>query len=60
MSQAIASAGINIDRAYVRTTADGTAQNVFEMTLLTAEDLERVIRNLRRVAGIREIRRLRN
>jgi GTP pyrophosphokinase len=60
MSQAIASAGINIDRAYVRTTADGTAQNVFEMTLLTADDLERVTRNLRRVPGIRDIRRLRN
>ncbi len=60
MSQAIASAGINIDRAYVRTTAEGTAHNVFEMTLLTAEDLERVTRNLRRVPGIREIRRLRS
>jgi guanosine-3',5'-bis(diphosphate) 3'-pyrophosphohydrolase len=59
MSQAIASAGVNIDRAYVRTNTEGRAQNVFEMTLFTARQLEEVTRNLRRVAGVRDVRRIR-
>lgn len=59
MSQAIASAGVNIDRAYVRTTSDNQAINVFQMTLFNADDLSRVERNLRRVPGVRELRRIR-
>jgi GTP pyrophosphokinase len=59
MSQAIASAGVNIDRAYVRTTGEGKAQNVFEMTLFNDDELTRVSRNLRRVPGVKEIKRIR-
>ncbi len=59
MSQAIASAGVNIDKAYVRTTADGGAFNVFEVTLESADELVHVTRNLRRVPGVREVRRVR-
>lgn len=59
MSQAIASAGINIDRAYVRTTGKDQALNVFEVTLFCMDDLERVSGNLRRVAGVKGVRRIR-
>ena len=59
MSHAIASAGVNIDRAYVRTTGANTALNVFDITLLCVDDLERVSENLRRVAGVRDVRRIR-
>jgi guanosine-3',5'-bis(diphosphate) 3'-pyrophosphohydrolase len=59
MSQAIASAGVNIDRAYVRTTGEGKAQNVFEMTLFNVDELTRVSRNLRRVPGVKEVTRVR-
>jgi (p)ppGpp synthase/HD superfamily hydrolase len=59
MSQAIASAGINIDRAWVRTTGDGAAYNMFEMTMLSVEDLERTTRALRRVQGIKDVKRIR-
>jgi GTP pyrophosphokinase len=59
MSHGIASAGINIDRAWVRTTGDGDAFNIFEMTLFSVEDLERVTRALRRVAGIKDVKRVR-
>jgi GTP pyrophosphokinase len=58
MSHSIASAGINIDRAWVRTT-EGAAFNVFEMTLFSVEDLERVTRALRRVPGIKDVKRIR-
>ena len=60
MSQAIASAGVNIDRAYVRTVAKGKAINIFEMTLLSAADLERVTGSLRRIPGVKEVRRIRS
>lgn len=60
MSQSIASVGVNIDRAYVRTTGKDIALNVFEMTLLCMDDLERVSGNLRRVPGVREVRRIRS
>ena len=58
MSHAIASVGINIDRAWVRTT-EGAAFNVFEMTLFSVEDLQRVMRALRRVPGIKDVKRIR-
>jgi len=57
MSQAIASAGVNIDRAHVRTLGN-RAMNVFEVTLHSADELARVQRNLRRVSGVKEVRRL--
>jgi len=59
MSQAISSAGINIDKAHVRTTAEGAAINVFEMTCLSADDLQRVTRKMRRVPGVTDVRRIR-
>jgi hypothetical protein len=59
MSHGIASAGINIDRAWVRTTGEGVALNIFEMTLFSVEDLERVTRALRRVPGIKDVKRIR-
>jgi GTP pyrophosphokinase len=58
-SHAIASAGMNIDRAWVRTTDEGTAFNIFEMQMFSVDDLERVTRALRRVAGIKDVKRIR-
>jgi GTP pyrophosphokinase len=59
MSQAITSAGVNIDRAHVRTTGKASALNIFEVTLGNAEDLDRIKRNLRRVPGVKAVRRVR-
>jgi guanosine-3',5'-bis(diphosphate) 3'-pyrophosphohydrolase len=59
MSHAIAQTGMNINKAYVRTTGEGRALNVFEMTLFSVDDYERVCRNLRRVPGVKDVRRLR-
>jgi guanosine-3',5'-bis(diphosphate) 3'-pyrophosphohydrolase len=59
MSHAIAQTGMNIHKAYVRTTGEGRAVNVFEMTLFSEADYDRVCRNLRRVPGVKDIRRLR-
>lgn len=57
MTQAIAAASVNIERAHVRTI--GTkAMNTFEVTLSSVDDLERVMRNLRRLAGVKEVRRI--
>ncbi|MFN2378423.1 MAG: bifunctional (p)ppGpp synthetase/guanosine-3',5'-bis(diphosphate) 3'-pyrophosphohydrolase [Candidatus Binatia bacterium] len=57
MTQAIAAASVNIERASVRTI--GTkAMNTFEVTLSSVEDLDRVMRNLRRLAGVKEVRRV--
>ncbi len=60
MSQAIASAGVNINRASVRSSKDGTATNVFELTLETLEDLNHVIRNLKRIPGVKNADRMRS
>ena len=59
MTQAISTVGVNISKAYVRTTTDRTAVNVFELTLHSSEDLERIERNLKKIQGLKEIRRLR-
>ncbi len=59
MSHAIAQTGMNIKKAYVRTTGEGRALNVFEMTLFSHDDYERVCRNLRRVPGVKDVKRLR-
>ncbi|MFQ5478238.1 MAG: RelA/SpoT family protein [Candidatus Binatia bacterium] len=60
MSQAITSSGVNIERAYVRTTGEDKALNVFDMMLGHADELKRVLRNLSRVPGVREVRRIRS
>ena len=59
MSQAITAAGVNIERAQVRSIGDNRATNVFELVLGHVDELERVSRNLRRVPGVRDVRRIR-
>ncbi len=57
LSQAIASSGANIDKAQVRTLgADATS--TFEVILASADELARMDRNLRRVPGVRGVRRM--
>ena len=59
MSKAISSAGINITRAQVHALADRKAQNVFEVMVGSAEELNRVMRNLGRVRGVMKVARVR-
>jgi GTP pyrophosphokinase len=59
MSQAITSAGVDISRAFVRTTGEGRAINTFEMVLSSDDELARVRRNLLRVPGVKDVKRLR-
>jgi GTP pyrophosphokinase len=59
MSQAITSAGVDISRAFVRTTGEGKAINIFEMVLSSDDELARVRRNLLRVPGVKDVKRLR-
>jgi GTP diphosphokinase / guanosine-3',5'-bis(diphosphate) 3'-diphosphatase len=59
MSKAISSAGINIARAEVHTLADRKAQNVFEIMVASADELNRVMRNLGRVRGVMKVARVR-
>jgi len=60
MSQAIASAGVNIERAQVRSASDGSASNLFEMSLETLDEFNQVVRNLRRIPGVKDVRRVRS
>jgi len=59
MSKAISSAGINITRAHVHALGDRKAQNVFELMVASAEELNRVMRNLGRVRGVMKVARVR-
>ncbi|HJQ85750.1 MAG TPA: bifunctional (p)ppGpp synthetase/guanosine-3',5'-bis(diphosphate) 3'-pyrophosphohydrolase [Candidatus Binatia bacterium] len=59
MSKAISSAGINITRAQVHALGDRKAQNVFEVMVGSAEELNRVMRNLGRVRGVMKVARVR-
>jgi guanosine-3',5'-bis(diphosphate) 3'-pyrophosphohydrolase len=59
MSKAISSAGINISRAHVHALGDRKAQNVFEVMVASAEELNRVMRNLGRVRGVMKVARVR-
>ena len=59
MSKAISSAGINIARAEIHTLADRKAQNVFEVMVASADELNRVMRNLGRVRGVMKVARVR-
>ena len=58
MSKAISAAGINITSADVRTLPDKRARDVFEVMVASAEDLERVMRNLERVRGVVKVARI--
>ncbi len=60
MSKAISAAGINITSADVRTLSDKRALNVFEVVVASAEDLQRVMRNLGRVRGVVKVARVNN
>jgi GTP pyrophosphokinase len=59
MSKAISSAGVNISRAHVHALGDRKAQNVFEVMVASAEELNRVMRNLGRVRGVMKVARVR-
>jgi GTP pyrophosphokinase len=59
MSKAISSAGINIARAQVHALGDRKAQNVFEIMVASADELNRVMRNLGRVRGVMRVARMR-
>jgi len=59
MSKTISSAGINITRAQVHALGDRKAQNVFELMVTSAEELNRVMRNLGRVRGVMKVARVR-
>jgi GTP pyrophosphokinase len=59
MSKAISSAGINISRAQVHALGDKKAQNVFELMVSSADELNRVMRSLGRVRGVMKVARVR-
>ena len=59
MSKAISSAGINITRAQVHALGDRKAQNVFELMVASADELNRVMRSLGRVRGVMKVARVR-
>ena len=59
MSKAISSAGINITRAQVHALGDRKAQNVFELMVASADELNRVMRGLGRVRGVMKVARVR-
>jgi GTP pyrophosphokinase len=59
MSKAISSAGVNITRAQIHPMGDRKAQNVFEVMVGSADELNRVMRNLGRVRGVMKVARMR-
>jgi len=59
MSKTISSAGINITRAQVHALGDRKAQNVFELMVASADELNRVMRSLGRVRGVMKVARVR-
>jgi GTP pyrophosphokinase len=59
MSKAISSAGINIARAEVHAMGDRKAQNVFELMVASADELNQVMRSLGRVRGVMKVARVR-
>ena len=58
MSKAISTVGLNISNANVRTLSDKRALNVFEILIPSADDLQRVMRNLERVRGVVKVSRV--
>jgi GTP pyrophosphokinase len=59
MSKAIASAGVNITGAQVRTVPDKRALNTFEVMVDGVEALNRVMRGLGKVKGVMKVARVR-
>jgi GTP pyrophosphokinase len=58
MSKAISATGLNITSADVRTLPDKRAHDVFEVMVGSADDLDRVMRNLGRVRGVVKVTRM--
>ena len=59
MSKTISAAGMNIVRAYVRTSNEGKALNVFEMRMSRADELDTLVRRIKRINGVESVRRRR-
>jgi guanosine-3',5'-bis(diphosphate) 3'-pyrophosphohydrolase len=59
MSRAIASAGVNITGAQVRTVPDKRALNTFEVMVDNVDALNRVMRGLGKVKGVMKVSRVR-
>ncbi len=59
MSRAIASAGVNITSAQVRTAPDKRALNTFEVMVDSVDALNRVMRGLGKVKGVMKVSRVR-
>ncbi len=59
MSQAIAAAGVNIDKVHTKKAGESGAMNLFELTLFNVDELQRIERNLRRVPGVKAVERVR-
>ncbi|HEY2386671.1 MAG TPA: bifunctional (p)ppGpp synthetase/guanosine-3',5'-bis(diphosphate) 3'-pyrophosphohydrolase [Candidatus Binatia bacterium] len=59
MSRSIASAGVNISSAQVRTGSDKRALNTFEIMVDSVDGLNRVMRGLGKVKGVMKVSRVR-
>jgi GTP pyrophosphokinase len=59
MSRSIASAGVNITSAQVRTGSDKRALNTFEVMVDSVDALNRVMRGLGKVKGVMKVARVR-
>lgn len=57
VSGAIGAAGVNINRASVSELPDGKARNVFELRVRHAEQLQRILSDVRRVRGVVKVTR---
>jgi GTP pyrophosphokinase len=58
MTKTISEAGLNISSADVRTLPDKRARDVFEVMVGSADDLDRVMRNLGKVRGVVKVARV--
>jgi GTP pyrophosphokinase len=57
VSGAIGAAGVNIQRAVVHELPDGKARNVFELRVRHMDQLQRVLRDVRKVRGVVKVTR---
>ncbi|MBZ0253417.1 MAG: ACT domain-containing protein [Candidatus Methylomirabilis sp.] len=57
MTQAIASHGVNVAKAIIRTTKDSKAVNDFDLEVTQLAQLDAVMRSLEGVKGVLEVRR---
>jgi len=59
VSKVISSSGINIARADVRTSTDQQAVSTFSLMLKSADDLNRMLRNIGKLRGVLRVNRVR-